>query len=320
MGSVGVDDLVAEAITDAVARFDADDADVVVLEARDVTWRDSSLGCPAPGISYLQRLTEGFLVVLRIGARRVEYHHSGPSGPARFCQEPATTVARRSAGLRADLMDRDWPPLRFGRSRSARCAWRRDARCSDGSGLASASLWPLPIGSLRLAARRRSDGSGLASARFGRSRSARCAWRRDARVAEHRRSGSARRSVDERPRDSSLEFGRVALHAVRQICGLPAQDGIEPEQHDRRERIEQLGSADPEPGGEVDQAAPIEQVHPPTVELVALEVSSNRGARMTVEPVDVDLAVAVADVDEDRAVGDLRQLLARPAPRRTPWR
>ncbi|HEX6337709.1 MAG TPA: hypothetical protein VFZ85_12195, partial [Jiangellaceae bacterium] len=29
---------------------------------------------------------------------------------------------------------------------------------------------------------------------------------------------------------------------------------------------------------------------------------------MTVEPVDVDFAVAVADVDEDRAVGDLRQL------------
>ena len=30
---------------------------------------------------------------------------------------------------------------------------------------------------------------------------------------------------------------------------------------------------------------------------------------MTVEPVDVDFAIAVADVDEDRAVGDLRQLL-----------
>ena len=101
----------------------------------------------------------------------------------------------------------------------------------------------------------------------------------------------------------------VALHAVRQICGLPAQDGIEPEQHDRRERIEQLGSADPEPGCEVDQAAPIEQEHPPTVELKALEMSSNWSARMTVEPVDVDFSIAVADVDEDRAVGDLRQLL-----------
>src|SRR4029453_9815967 len=94
-----------------------------------------------------------------------------------------------------------------------------------------------------------------------------------------------------------------------QICGLPAQDGIEPEQHDRRERIEQLRSTDPEPGCEGDQAAPIEQVPPPTVELEALEMSSNLGARMTVEPVDVDFAIAVADVDEDRTVGDLRHRL-----------
>jgi hypothetical protein len=63
----------------------------------------------------------------------------------------------------------------------------------------------------------------------------------------------------ERPRHARLQRTRVALHAVRQICGLPAQDGIEPEQHDRRKRIEQLGSTDPEPGCEVDQAAPIEQ-------------------------------------------------------------
>ncbi len=73
-------------------------ADVVVLEARDVTWRDSSLGCPAPGISYLQRLTEGFLVVLRVGARRVEYH-SGPSGPARFCANPQPPLPEGGPGF-----------------------------------------------------------------------------------------------------------------------------------------------------------------------------------------------------------------------------
>ena len=72
--------------------------DVVVVEARDVTWRDSSLGCPAPGISYLQRLTEGFLVVLRIGARRVEYH-SGPSGPARFCANPQPPLPEGRPGF-----------------------------------------------------------------------------------------------------------------------------------------------------------------------------------------------------------------------------
>ena len=94
------------------------------------------------------------------------------------------------------------------------------------------------------------------------------------RAPEYRSDGAG----GERPRHAALQWTRVALHAVWQICGLPAQDGIEPEQHDRRERIEQLRSADPEPGCEVDQAAPIEQEHPPTVELKALEMA-NRGAR-----------------------------------------
>jgi hypothetical protein len=102
--SPSLDDIVAQAIADAVARFSTDDADddidaeVVVLEARDVTWRDSSLGCPASGISYLQRLTEGFLVVLRIGTRRVEYH-SGPSGPARFCANPQPPLPEGTPGF-----------------------------------------------------------------------------------------------------------------------------------------------------------------------------------------------------------------------------
>ena len=101
MPTPSLDDIVAQAIADAVARFGADHADhadVVVLEARDVTWRDSGLGCPAPGISYLQRLTEGFLVVLRVGARRVEYH-SGPSGPARFCANPQPPLPEGGPGF-----------------------------------------------------------------------------------------------------------------------------------------------------------------------------------------------------------------------------
>ena len=98
-----LDDIVAQAIADAVARFgtdddNTDDADIAVLEARDVTWRDSSLGCPAAGISYLQRLTEGYLVVLRIGPRRVEYH-SGPSGPARFCADPQPPLPEGTPGF-----------------------------------------------------------------------------------------------------------------------------------------------------------------------------------------------------------------------------
>jgi len=62
-------------------------AEVTVVEAREVTWRDSSLGCPQPGTMYLQRLTPGHLVVVRAGGRRLEYH-CGPLGPARYCANP----------------------------------------------------------------------------------------------------------------------------------------------------------------------------------------------------------------------------------------
>ena len=109
----------------------------------------------------------------------------------------------------------------------------------------------------------------------------RAANRRDRR---HRSGGAG----GERPRHARLQRTRVALDAARQICGLPAQDGIEPEQHDRRKRIEQLGSTDPEPGCEVDQAAPIEQVHLPTVKLESARDVVVSGARYDVEEVDVD--------------------------------
>ncbi|MFT3953200.1 MAG: hypothetical protein QM722_01965 [Piscinibacter sp.] len=68
-------------------------ADQVKLESSQaVTWRDSSLGCPQPGMSYAQVLVPGWQVRLRAGDKLIDYH-LGRRGnwqrcPADRAQEP----------------------------------------------------------------------------------------------------------------------------------------------------------------------------------------------------------------------------------------
>jgi hypothetical protein len=40
----------------------------------EVTWPDSSLGCPEPGMMYAQVLTPGYRIKLQIGGKVYEYH------------------------------------------------------------------------------------------------------------------------------------------------------------------------------------------------------------------------------------------------------
>ena len=70
--------IVVAAVDDLATRLGIDASDVTVVEARAVTWGDSSLGCPEPGVQYLQRLVDGALVVLEAGGRRYEYHGGDP--------------------------------------------------------------------------------------------------------------------------------------------------------------------------------------------------------------------------------------------------
>ncbi len=45
-----------------------------MIEFEAVDWRDSSLGCPEPGKSYLQVITPGYRVVLQADGQTYEYH------------------------------------------------------------------------------------------------------------------------------------------------------------------------------------------------------------------------------------------------------
>jgi hypothetical protein len=77
---------------------------------------------------------------------------------------------------------------------------------------------------------------------------------------------------------------------------------VETEQHDRREGVEQLRCSSAQTSRQVHEAAPVEQMHASAVHFIPFEMSTQGGVGMLVQPVDVDLAVAVADVHEDRAV------------------
>lgn len=49
---------------------------IVVVSAEEVTWPDTSLGCPQPGRMYTQILTPGYKIVLREEGKSYSYHAS----------------------------------------------------------------------------------------------------------------------------------------------------------------------------------------------------------------------------------------------------
>ena len=65
----------AELARQALAKeLGVDAAAIRVAQIEEVEWRDSSLGCPKPGMNYLQVITPGYRVVLEAQGRRYEYH------------------------------------------------------------------------------------------------------------------------------------------------------------------------------------------------------------------------------------------------------
>lgn len=50
------------------------EADITIVSAEPNEWRDSSLGCPKPGMNYLQVITPGYLITLEAQGKRYIYH------------------------------------------------------------------------------------------------------------------------------------------------------------------------------------------------------------------------------------------------------
>ncbi|MFL5805099.1 MAG: hypothetical protein ACJ8CR_25565 [Roseiflexaceae bacterium] len=63
--------------------------DITVASVEEVEWRNSSLGCPQPGMNYLQVITPGYRITLEAQGRRYEYHADRSSRVVR-CDNPSS--------------------------------------------------------------------------------------------------------------------------------------------------------------------------------------------------------------------------------------
>ena len=86
-GSPSPTPVVAAAVADLAATLGVDEGSVEVVSQEAVTWRDGSLGCARPGMSYTQALVEGSRIVLRADGATYEYHTGGSRAPF-HCPKP----------------------------------------------------------------------------------------------------------------------------------------------------------------------------------------------------------------------------------------
>jgi hypothetical protein len=62
---------------DLAERLKEAQGNITIVDVRAVDWPDTSLGCPQPGKMYVQVLTPGYQIVLRVGGREYTYHTGG---------------------------------------------------------------------------------------------------------------------------------------------------------------------------------------------------------------------------------------------------
>lgn len=82
---------VDQAKEDLAKRLGLPIAGIELLKLEAVTWPDSSLGCPQPGMAYAQMLTPGFLIILSVEDQAYKYHASSGTEVI-YCENPEPPV------------------------------------------------------------------------------------------------------------------------------------------------------------------------------------------------------------------------------------
>lgn len=97
----GLAPLIQIAKADLANRLTMPMDEVEVLVVEEVTWSDSSMGCPQPGMMYAQVLQDGLLIKLAAGDQTYEYHSGGTREP--FLCEKRVTL-NKEAPPKIDLL------------------------------------------------------------------------------------------------------------------------------------------------------------------------------------------------------------------------
>lgn len=80
LSTSGLESLIEQAKEDLAHRLSISIAQINLVEAKGVVWPDSSMGCPQPGMAYLQVPEDGALIVLQVNGINYEYHNGGNRG------------------------------------------------------------------------------------------------------------------------------------------------------------------------------------------------------------------------------------------------
>lgn len=76
IGQKTMQDLVADARADLAERLSISQSEITTNEVESITWNDSSLGCPEPGMMYLQVLIPGYRILLKAKGKVYDYRTS----------------------------------------------------------------------------------------------------------------------------------------------------------------------------------------------------------------------------------------------------
>lgn len=85
--SLPSDPLVVQAMKDLAKRTGLSLEQITLVSQEAVTWPDGALGCPQPGMVYMQVLVDGSRIILSAGGKTYEYH-SGDQRGAFLCTNP----------------------------------------------------------------------------------------------------------------------------------------------------------------------------------------------------------------------------------------
>ena len=98
--------LVAQAKEDLAARLGIQTSEIELLKYEEVVWPDSSLGCPQPGMEYLQVPSDGALIRLSAEGQVYDYHSGGNRGVF-LCEQ---TLKVKPTVPKIDLFKHTPPP------------------------------------------------------------------------------------------------------------------------------------------------------------------------------------------------------------------
>ena len=94
----GLQSLIEKAKEDLAERLSISITQINVLEAKEVVWPNSSLGCPQPGLAYADVLIPGYLILLNNNNQDYEYHAS-KSLEVNYCKIPTPPVPGIPGGI-----------------------------------------------------------------------------------------------------------------------------------------------------------------------------------------------------------------------------